>query len=132
MAALESAARAIVPCNGCFACCRADLLFLHPEMGDRAGDYLTIDAKNPLTGRTGRALAHQENGDCVYLDRSKGCTIHARAPAICREFDCRRFVRSMEKDLSRKEVRKAIRIGMFSKDVWRAGQTRAYTLDATA
>jgi len=33
-------------------------------------------------------IAHLPNGDCVYLG-DNGCTIHGRAPALCRAADCR-------------------------------------------
>lgn len=74
---------------------------IHPELGDRAENFLTIAIQNPLTGEPGRMLQHKPNGDCVYLGET-GCTIHGRAPAICQEFDCRkifaRFNRRQRKD----------------------------------
>ena len=78
---------ATVPCNGCTTCCQGDLVFIHPEMGDKADDYQTMVVGDRL------ALAHKDNGDCIYLDRGVGCTIHDRAPAICLEFDCRRLLK---------------------------------------
>jgi Fe-S-cluster containining protein len=33
-------------------------------------------------------LAHKANGDCIYLEE-KGCSIHGRAPYMCRTMDCR-------------------------------------------
>ena len=76
-----------VPCAGCTACCQEDLILLHPEMGDNAEEYQTISVT--LNGREEKqALAHKKNGNCIYLGE-KGCTIHDRAPAVCREFDCR-------------------------------------------
>ncbi len=69
-----------VQCNGCTACCKHDHVVLgaaddpmayqwHVEHG-----YAVLDRK--------------ENGDCIYLDES-GCSIHDRAPGICRRMDCR-------------------------------------------
>lgn len=71
-----------VPCEGCTQCCQGDAVFLHPELGDKFSDYITEIYKGRFI------LAHQANGDCIYLERGKGCTIHERRPAICRELDC--------------------------------------------
>lgn len=107
-----------VPCNGCTACCRNDLLFLHPELGDIAASYQTQSAVNPITGREGLALKHKPEGGCIYLGE-EGCTIHDRAPAICREFDCRRFYLGFT---DRAERRRLVRQGFVSKDVLDAGR----------
>ena len=74
-----------VPCNGCVACCSGsrDAIFIHPECGDDALAYDTQIVEGRL------ALKWRENGDCIYLDREKGCTIHKNRPATCKEFDCR-------------------------------------------
>jgi len=71
----------VVPCNGCTECCRNDIVFLHPELGDKASTYQT----RVVDGRY--ALAHQDGGACIYLGK-RGCTIWDRRPAVCREFDC--------------------------------------------
>jgi len=75
-----------VACGTCNVCCRGDAIFLHPECGDDVSQYATVEYE----GRT--ILDHQPNGDCIYLDRAKGCTIHARRPTVCRELDCRALV----------------------------------------
>lgn len=75
-----------VPCNGCVECCKGDLIFLHPELGDKASRYET----QVIEGRY--ALKHNDSGDCIYLDRDKGCSIHSNRPAICRELDCALFL----------------------------------------
>lgn len=74
-----------VPCGTCTECCKGDAIFIHPECGDIATDYLTEE----YMGRT--ILQHKINGDCIYLGNS-GCTIHDRRPTICRELDCRELV----------------------------------------
>jgi hypothetical protein len=33
-------------------------------------------------------IAHKPNGECIYLDE-RGCSIHERAPSMCRTADCR-------------------------------------------
>lgn len=113
-----------VPCNGCTACCKNDLIFLHPECGDKASDYETMPAVNPITGKTGLAVKHKPEGGCIYLTAS-GCGIHGRAPAICREFDCRRFFLGLGDRAARRRILKA---GLVTKDVYEAGRTRLGSL----
>ena len=85
-----------VPCGSCRHCCTNELLMLHPECGDNPLQYKTMPVVNPLTGKPGLALQQKPNGDCIYLGET-GCTIHGHAPALCKEFDCRRFyLRFME------------------------------------
>lgn len=116
-----------VPCNGCTACCQYDLIFLHPECGDIVASYRTMPARNPLTGREGLALQHKPEGGCIYLGEA-GCTIHDRSPAICREFDCRRFYLGF----TRPERRRLLRSGVIHKDVLDAGKARLDTLKEEA
>jgi hypothetical protein len=33
-------------------------------------------------------IAHKPNGECIYLNEH-GCSIHDRAPSLCRSADCR-------------------------------------------
>jgi hypothetical protein len=120
-----------VPCNGCTACCQNDLLFLHPEMGDDAESYETMAAVNPLNGRKGLALKHKPEGGCIYLGEG-GCTIHDRAPAICREFDCRRLYQSLMEETTRPERRRLLRNGLISKAMMDAGRSRLHTLKEQA
>jgi len=75
-----------VPCGSCNECCRNDAIFMHPECGDDPATYET----EPYEGRV--ILKHKDNGDCIYLDRATGCTIHERRPVVCRELDCRELV----------------------------------------
>ena len=117
-------ARADVPCAGCTLCCRRDALILHPEMGDDPEQYDTVQTAHPLTGKPAIMLAHKPNGDCVYLDRATGCTIHDRAPAICRKFDCRGFYRQLVESSTRKERRRMIERGLISKGILAAGRKR--------
>lgn len=84
---------AVVPCNGCTLCCKNELIFLHPEDGDDVTAYETVPARH-IDGRKGLALARASNGDCLYLG-PMGCTIHGRAPIICKEFDCGKFYESL-------------------------------------
>jgi Fe-S-cluster containining protein len=79
-----------VPCNGCYACCKKDSIFLHPELGDKESDYQT----EIFMARV--ILKQKDDGSCFYLDRKTGCTIHGNAPAICREFDCRKIYKKIK------------------------------------
>lgn len=111
-----------VPCNGCTACCRNELIVLMPE--DSAWMYDTRVVINPLDGKPARALLQTAAGACIYLGDG-GCTIHDLRPAVCRAFDCRRLFVSFG---SRAERRRAVREGQIDGAVLRAGQARVRTL----
>ena len=74
------------PCNGCTACCRGDTIELYSEYGDDPATYQTE------MGSSSRPILAKKPGttDCVYLGDG-GCTIHDRAPAMCRVFDCGKY-----------------------------------------
>ena len=78
-----------VPCNGCRLCCDGDAIRLLP--GDDPTQYQT-EPHEMIRGAL--MLAHRKNGECVYLGEW-GCTIHDRAPLMCREFDCRNLHTAM-------------------------------------
>lgn len=119
--------RANVPCDGCTACCRNDLLILHPEMGDDPTQYETQRVINPITGRPALALKHKPGGGCLYLGPG-GCMIWDRAPAICREFDCRKLFM----ELGKRERKAFVKAGLFGSDVIEAGRSRLHTLKGAA
>ncbi len=72
-----------VPCNGCTLCCQGDAIRLEQE--DRAEEYRT-EPHPYIPGAL--MLAHKPNGECIYLEEH-GCSIHDRAPSLCRAADCR-------------------------------------------
>ena len=72
-----------VPCNGCTLCCQGDAIRLTEE--DNPDDYIT--EPHPYI-QDSLMLAHKPNGDCIYLVET-GCSIHDRAPSLCRSADCR-------------------------------------------
>lgn len=86
---IVSSARRVVPCDGCTACCRRERVILQPE--DDARLYRTVPALGPGVGPNDRMLEHRVDGTCVYLGPG-GCTIHDRAPLVCRKFDCRAWI----------------------------------------
>lgn len=112
----------VVPCNGCTACCWGQAIFL-TAVDDPPETYEVVPATNPATGRVEWMLAHSEFGACVYLG-DRGCTIHNRAPAMCRAYDCRR----QWKGLLRGERRRLERKGILDPAL-RAGRDRAHTLE---
>lgn len=120
---LQMTIRASVPCNGCRACCVRDLIVLHPECGDRIEDYECQSIINPLTGQQTYALKRNERNECIYLGID-GCSIHERAPVICKEFDCRRAFQKW----SRKDRRMLVANGVMSKEVFDAGRQRIKSL----
>jgi hypothetical protein len=107
-----------VPCGTCRACCRHEHVALFPERGD---DPATFDHV-VLPGTDLLVLRQLANGDCVYLGEH-GCTIHDRAPAVCRRFDCRAYFLSMTRNERRMHQRAKIKIEIFE-----AGRSRLHSL----
>lgn len=72
--------------------------------------------RRPTEVRGAHVLRMKENHDCFYLG-PEGCTIHDRAPYMCRIFDCREqhrmYTRAQREDL--------VKQGLLSKDVLRRG-----------
>ena len=118
--------RAIVPCGTCHACCKGECVVLYPEYGDDVASYDTEPAPSDpigvkIYGAERRMLRHKENMDCIYLGEN-GCTIWERAPAMCKEFDCRKMFRKFTR-AERRQFRKVL-----DSDVMRAGRQRLHTL----
>ena len=111
-----------VPCNGCRACCLHNMIPLMPERGDLIWTYkhdVVATAAGPKA-----VLKCGETGECIYLGRD-GCTLHDRAPAICRAFDCRELFLSK----TRSERLMLAKSGVVSNEVFSAGRRRIKTLD---
>lgn len=115
--------RSSVPCNGCQLCCTNDIIILHPDEGDDPAMYLTQEIRNPVTGKPALMVQKKPNGHCIYLGPN-GCSIHGRAPLICRQFDCRKLFRL----LSRADRKRMVRAGMADQNVFDAGRERLHTL----
>lgn len=92
-----------VPCGSCHQCCNHELVFVHPELGDRPEDFETTDMVDPTTGLVVQVLKQHPNGRCFYLGIA-GCTIHDRAPAICRKFDCKALYERLAETIGMREV----------------------------
>lgn len=99
---------------------------LFPEHGDDVASYETEEWTLPGTNETGRVLKKGPDGNCIYLGK-EGCSIHERAPLICRTFDCRRWFLSK----TRAERRRMVKIGMADKAIFDAGRERLDSLTST-
>lgn len=117
--------RANVPCGSCQLCCHHDVIMLFPEKGDDVSSYEHEYRDLPM-GRV-PILKKGASGNCVYLGTS-GCTIHDRAPAICRVFDCRRWYLSK----TRTERRVMVKLGMADQAIFDAGRERLASLQSDA
>ena len=101
------------------------MVFLHPERGDDVTAY-ELEPQwfvNPTTGLRDRILKHKPDGSCIYLG-DNGCTIHDRAPVVCREFDCRLMYLKFDRPSRRRLERR----GLMTKEVFAAGRARLHTL----
>ena len=85
-----------VPCNGCTLCCQGDAIRLTED--DNPDDYKT-EPHPYIPGAL--MLAHKPNGDCIYLQEN-GCSIHERAPSLCRSADCRSIALKYDFDTAMK------------------------------
>ena len=94
---------------------------LFPDEGDVVESYEHRVVDLP-EGR-GAILKKGSDGNCIYLGPS-GCTIHDRAPKICRVFDCRRWFLSK----SRNERRTMVKAGAADAAVFEAGRKRVSSL----
>lgn len=98
------------PCNGCTLCCQNDAVRLLP---------FEVDCYRHEVWAGVTIIAHQENGDCWYLDRQTGCTIHGEKPSRCKEMDCRNIYAMT----NGKQARQMHNSGIITIDVWRKGRT---------
>ena len=90
--ALDGAANADVPCNGCTACCRA-AQFVHIGADEietlaRVPRELQFPAPGGAAGDV--VLGYDERGHCPMLV-DDACSIYEHRPRACRMYDCRVF-----------------------------------------
>ena len=113
--------RARVACGACRACCRDEIIMLFP--GDDPAAYMTRDVRSPLDGSMVKALIQKPDGSCIYLGDA-GCTIHDRAPQMCKMFDCARLYKKFmswpKADRRHPEIKR-----MLDGPVLQAGRERA-------
>jgi hypothetical protein len=101
-----------VPCNGCTLCCEGDAVRLEPE--DNPEEYLT--EPHPYIADA-LMIAHKPNGECIYLEND-GCSIHDRAPSLCRAADCRSIALKFDFDAARQ----LHLMGRLDMRVWNQGR----------
>ena len=111
----------IVPCNGCTLCCQGDAVRLEP--GDMDAGYQT--EPHPYI-RGALMIAHKANGECVYLNEH-GCSIHDRAPSLCRSADCRSVALRFEFE----NALRLHRMGRLDIRVWDQGRKLLETMRST-
>ena len=90
-----------VPCNGCTACCRHQIVLLnkHDEPNIAAYDHRQIGEH--------RVLNNKPNGDCTHLG-SEGCTIYDKRPFVCRTYDCRKHFKTLAPSEQRRFANSAL------------------------
>jgi Fe-S-cluster containining protein len=109
-----------VPCGSCRRCCQTNsIVMLLPQHGDVVESYEHELVDLPGAGR-GPILKRRPNGDCIYLGQH-GCTIHDRAPVICRVFDCRTAFLAFNEHAP-SDRRRMIKGGMVEKQILDRGR----------
>ena len=91
-AALRGEQDAVVPCDGCTACCRAaQFVLIGPHETDTI-THIPEELLFPAPGRPGHfVLGYDERGHCPMLVDDR-CSIYVHRPRTCRTYDCRVFV----------------------------------------
>lgn len=120
IAMVRGISRADVPCGSCTRCCRGNsIVMLMEHDGDDIDSYQHEYVTLPGAGY-GPILKRQQNGDCIYLGAG-GCTIHDRAPVVCRAFDCRNAYRGFM-SRPRHERRRMIKDRLIDRDILETGR----------
>jgi Fe-S-cluster containining protein len=78
-------------CTRCGNCCTgepgyvwlqdAEMAAIAAFRGERLDEFRDLYTKR---GTRGRTLREKANGDCVFYDRQRGCTVYPVRPAQCR------------------------------------------------
>ena len=110
--------RVDVPCGKCQLCCKIHFVFLNKdEYAQYQWGWCMRTGQDGKQHPIGRVLNRKPNGDCIYLNEY-GCSIHDRAPKVCREFDCRTlFLQS-----DRNGRRLAIKNGEIKRELFDKGR----------
>jgi hypothetical protein len=78
-------------CTRCGACCTGapGFVWINAEEIQAIAKFVGLPVEEFIAGWTktgprGRSLEEKTNGDCVFWDRQKGCTIYPVRPRQCR------------------------------------------------
>jgi Fe-S-cluster containining protein len=78
-------------CTMCGHCCTGEPGFVWVDNADLSAIAVFLDekieelvARCTKMGHRGRTLREKLNGDCIFYDREKGCTIYPVRPPQCR------------------------------------------------
>jgi len=85
-------------CTRCGHCCTGapGFVWVTDEEIQAIAEYLhesvgRVTAAHTRVAHRGRSLREKQNGDCVFYDKTAGCTIYAARPGQCRTWpfwDC--------------------------------------------
>ncbi len=110
---------ASVNCGSCSLCCKNAAIVLV----DGDADWYEKEefGKGP-DGEPIYMLKRKDDAEksCVYLSEEGKCTIHGRAPIICRQFSC---VEAFE-FYTRGERTQLVKDGLIDKRIWKAARER--------
>jgi Fe-S-cluster containining protein len=115
--------KVMVPCNGCTACCKREVVALLPEYGDDPTQYDCHPVKVKESGETRMVLRQRPNGECVYLG-PQGCTIYERAPLVCQNFDCRVYYLMLTRHERRLTISKGAGAINNKAEIYKAARAR--------
>jgi hypothetical protein len=90
---LAGSAEAVVPCDGCTACCESSqFVLVEPDEHD-ARLAIPSELLFPAPGMDPgfSLIPHDEHGRCAMF-RDGGCSIYPHRPRACRAYDCRVLV----------------------------------------
>jgi Fe-S-cluster containining protein len=92
-AVLRGRGESEVACGTCVGCCTSS--YFIPVDDDETETLavlpqeLLVRAPGQYGGRS--LLGYRDNGHCPMFDAGRGCTIYAKRPRTCRDYDCRVF-----------------------------------------
>jgi Fe-S-cluster containining protein len=109
---------ASVDCGSCSKCCRNAAIILLPQDADW---YEKVPAGVDADGKPYFKLPNKPDGSCHYLSEEGRCTIHGRAPIICRQFSCVEAFNFY----SRQERRQMVKDGVVDPEIWVEGRKRS-------
>jgi hypothetical protein len=80
-----------VPCGDCRVCCQLELLMVNVKHGEDVPGLQTYTRMGVAEPIPTRYVCKGADGVCVHLGPN-GCEVYDSRPAVCREFDCRKWL----------------------------------------